>query len=239
MLNPSLRSAAESVLPGFLLRALDPFESRVAAEVAKFAASLPAKISVLDAGAGELRFASCFAKQRYVAIDLAVGDAEWDYSRLNVMADLERLPIASASFDAALSIVTLEHVRRPHLVVEEMARVLRPGGRLLIVVPHEWEVHQAPHDYFRYTRHGLEHLLTAAGFAVRRLDPVGGYFWLMARRSVNFLTFFQGGAKWLLFALFAPFFGLLLPLFLYLIDGLDRDRDFTLGYICEAGKPGV
>lgn len=237
MLNPRLRAAAESLLPGFLLRTLDPFETRVAEAVRQFAASLPEKTSVLDAGAGELRFSSLFTKQRYVAVDLAVGDAAWDYSHLDVLGDLERLPLAADSFDAALSIVTLEHVRRPHLVMEELARVLRPGGRLLIVVPHEWEVHQAPHDYFRYTRYGLDHLLTSAGLVVRRLDPVGGFFWLMARRSVNFLTFFQGGMKWLLFVPLAPVFGLLLPMIFYLADGLDRDKDFTLGYICEAGKP--
>jgi SAM-dependent methyltransferase len=236
VLNPRLRAAAESLLPAFLLRALDPFETRVAEVVLAFSESLPEESRVLDAGAGELRFSSCFMQHRYVALDLAVGDVAWDYSHLDLLGDLEKLPLAAGSFDAALNIVTLEHVRRPHVVVEELARVLRPGGRLLIVVPHEWEVHQAPHDFFRFTRYGLEHLLTAAGLAVRHLEPVGGFYWLMARRSINFLTFFQGGFKWLLFVFLAPFFGLLLPVVFYLIDGLDRERNFTLGYICEAIK---
>ena len=39
---------------------------------------------------------------------------------------------------------------------------------LLIAAPHEWEVHQAPHDYFRYTRYGLAYLLEQAGFEVVR-----------------------------------------------------------------------
>ena len=113
---------------------------------------------------------------------------------------------------------------------------MRPGGRLLLVAPLMWEVHQAPHDYYRYTRYGLEHLLTTAGFSIRRMEAVGGYFWLMARRSINFLSFFQGGALWVLFVLLAPVYGLLAPLVCYVLDGLDRKKDFTLGYVCEAVK---
>lgn len=236
MLNPRVRSAAEALLPGFVLRALDPFEARVTRAIAEFASSLPDGARVLDAGAGELRYASWFARHRYVALDLAVGDAAWDYSRLHLLGDLEQLPLASESCDAVLNVVVLEHVRRPEKVLEELARVLRPGARLLLVAPQEWEVHQAPQDYFRFTRYGLEHLVAAAGLRLLRLEPVGGYFWLMARRSVNFLSFFQGGVKWFLFVLLAPVFGLLLPLALYLLDGLDTQRDFTLGYICKAVK---
>jgi SAM-dependent methyltransferase len=236
MLNPRLRAAAEAALPGFLLRALDPFEARVRDAVEQFAASLPAGARVLDAGAGELRYAHCFARQRYVALDLAIGDSAWDYSRLNLLGDLERLPLADGAFDAVVNIVTLEHVRRPQQVIDELARVLRTGGRLFLVAPLEWEVHQAPHDFFRYTRHGLEHLLSTAGFQVRHLEPVGGFFWMMARRSINFLSFFQGGPLWILFVLLAPVFGLVLPLLCYALDGLDRRKDFTLGYVCEAVK---
>ncbi len=236
MLNPRVRATAEALLPGFLLRALDPFEARIRDEVELFAASLPADARVLDAGAGELRYAAAFARQRYVALDLAVGDAAWDYSKLNLLGDLEHLPLSDAVFEASVNIVTLEHVRRPQQVLNELARVMRPGGRLLLVAPLMWEVHQAPHDYFRYTRHGLEHLLTTAGFSIRRIDPVGGFFWLMARRSVNFLSFFQGGASWVLFVLLAPVYGFLIPLLCYVLDGLDRKKDFTLGYVCEAVK---
>jgi SAM-dependent methyltransferase len=236
MLNPGVKAAAQAVLPAFLLRALDPFEAVLHRSVEQFAASLPADAQVLDAGAGELRYAECFKPHRYVALDLAVGDAAWDYSRLDVLGDLEQLPLASGTFDAVVNIVTLEHVRRPQQVLDELARVLKPGGRLLLAAPMEWEVHQAPHDYFRYTRHGLEYLLHSAGFGVRRLDPVGGFFWLMGRRSINFLTFFQGGLGWLLFVLLAPVYGFLAPLACYFLDRFDRKKDFTLGYVCEAVK---
>ncbi len=218
-------------LPGFLRRRVLVFETRIDEEVARFAASLGAGARVMDAGAGECRHAPFFARQRYVSVDLGVGDARWDYGKLDVVADLTRLPFAAESFDAGLSVVTLEHVRDPGLVLGEMARVLRPGGRVLLVAPQEWEIHQAPHDYYRYTRYGLDHLLAGAGFEAERIEPAGGFFQLLARRMFNALQFFPG----VLFFISALFFvpaALLLPLF----DRLDRERNFTLGYVCTARR---
>ena len=52
-------------------------------------------------------------RQRYCGVDLAVGDAAWDYSRLDALADLTALPFRCGVFDAAIHIVTLEHLREP------------------------------------------------------------------------------------------------------------------------------
>ena len=58
------------------------------------------------------------------------------------------------AFEASLNVVTLECVREPGRVLAEIARALAPGTYLLIA-PHEWEEHQQPHDYYRYTRYRL------------------------------------------------------------------------------------
>ena len=228
-------TGAAQALPKPLRRHILHFEAAIEDAVAAFARSLPEGARVLDAGSGECQYANRFARQRYCGVDLGIGDAAWNYSELDAIADLTRLPFGNGVFAACLNIVTLEHVREPARVVAEMARVLEPGGRLLLVAPHEWEVHQAPHDFFRYTRHGMEHLLRAAGFADFEIRPVGGYFRLLARRLLNGLQFFSGGARWLLFA---PAALLLAPpaLILPALDFLDRERNFTLGYICFARK---
>jgi SAM-dependent methyltransferase len=207
------------------------FEAVIEEEVSRFAASLPGGARVLDAGAGEARHASAFARQRYFGADLAVGDAAWDYGKLDAICDLQALPFPDGVFAAAVNIVTLEHVRRPLAVLTEIGRALEPGGRLLLIAPQDWEVHQAPHDYFRYTRYGLEWMLTEAGFADLEIRPAGGFFRLLARRLLNGLQFFPGP----LFLLAALFFvppALLLPS----LDGLDREKNFTLGYTCMARK---
>jgi SAM-dependent methyltransferase len=197
----------------------------------EFARGLPEGARVLDAGAGEAQYGHHFSRQRYCALDLGVGDTAWDYSNLDAVGDLSALPFGDHVFEAALNVVTLEHVREPAKVVEELARVLAPGGRLLLVAPHEWEEHQQPHDYFRYTRYGLQYLLERAGFREIQVEPVGGFFRLLSRRLFNMAQFFPGPLALVVAVLVAPA-ALLLPLF----DGLDAKKNFTLGFICSARK---
>jgi len=222
-------------LPRPLRRHVLHFECEIEDAIASFARQLPEDARVLDAGAGQGQYAHFFAGRRYCGVDLAVGDAAWDYGRLDTIADLTALPFPNATFAAALHIVTIEHLREPACALVELARTLVPGATLLIAAPHEWEVHQAPHDYFRYTRYGLAYLLEKAGFEVREIHASGGYFRLLARRLLNGLQFFTGGLRWLAFlpaAILAVPPALILPF----LDFLDRDRNFTLGYICKARK---
>ena len=216
-------------MPVPLRRYVQHFEASIEDAVEKFAGSLPADARVLDAGAGEGNYRHHFSRQRYCGLDLGVGDREWDYTRLDVVGDLARLPFDAGTFDAAINIVTLEHVTDPARVLCELAHVLKPGGRLLLIAPLEWEEHQQPHDYFRYTRYGLEYLLKQAGFAEIVVEPVGGFFRLLSRRLFNALQFFPGPLMFVAAIFFAPP-ALILPMF----DGLDRRRSFTLGYVCSA-----
>jgi SAM-dependent methyltransferase len=220
-----------SLLPGPLRRYVQHFEAEIERAVTEFAGSLRRGARVLDAGAGEGNYKSYFAAQRYVGLDLGVGDAAWDYSRLDVVGDLALLPFRDGVFDASLNVTTLEHVRDPLRVLSEIARSLAPGGKLLLIVPHEWEEHQQPHDYFRYTRYGLDYLLREAGFGTFEIRPVGGFFRLLSRRLFNALQFFPGPLMLLAAIFFVPP-ALVLPW----LEPLDRRRNFTLGYICIAYK---
>jgi SAM-dependent methyltransferase len=220
-------------LPRPLRRHVLHLETEIEEAVASLARTLPKDTRVLDAGAGEGQYANYFRHCRYCGVDLGVGDSSWDYGRIDAIADLTALPFRSGCFEAALHIVTIEHLPEPGCALAELARTLMPGGVLLIAAPHEWEIHQAPHDYFRYTRYGLTYLLEKAGFEIRELRPAGGYFRLLARRLLNGLQFFTGGVRWLGFL---PAAVLLVPpaMVLPFLDFLDRDRNFTLGYICTA-----
>lgn len=223
--------ALQSLMPGLVRDHVLYFEASIRRAVEAFARSLPDGARILDAGAGEGQYADRFARQRYVGVDLGVGDDQWNYAGLDAVADLAALPFHDGVFDAAINIVTLEHVREPARVIEELHRVLRPGGRVLIVVPHEWEQHQTPHDYFRYTRYGMEYLLQRAGFSSVEIEPVGGYFRLMSRRLLNALQFFPGPLMVLAGLIVGPL-ALVAPWF----DGLDRQKNFTLGFVCRASK---
>jgi SAM-dependent methyltransferase len=219
-------------VPAPLRRYILHFEAAIDDAVARFERGLADASRVLDAGAGECAYKGRFARHRYLGVDLGIGDAGWNYSQLDAIADLTAAPFGAGVFDAAVNIVTLEHVREPACVLAELCRVLKPGGRLLLVVPHEWEEHQVPHDYFRYTRYGTRYLLERAGFAEIVVEPVGGFFRLLSRRLMNAMQFFPGPLFLLAAVVFAPA-ALLVPL----LERFDKKRNFTLGYICTARKP--
>ncbi|MBI3656778.1 MAG: class I SAM-dependent methyltransferase [Acidobacteria bacterium] len=236
VLNRQVLRLAKQWLPKALIAKLDPFEDYIARFTAAVAAQVSVDERVLDAGAGEGRFRSAFENARYVGVDNTVGDETWDYSRIDTIADLSQIPFRTAAFDHVLCVVVLEHTREPGIVLREFSRVLRPCGAVHMIVPLLWEEHQKPYDYFRFTSHGLEYLLGEAGFEIQRMEPIGGFFWVLARRCVTLLTFFQNGWRKGIFLLLAPVFGLALPVFCYYLDRLDQDKHFTLGFAVTARK---
>jgi SAM-dependent methyltransferase len=238
LIDPRLKRLAERALPHFLVARLDPIQEIIESEVRVAAARLGEGQVVLDAGAGEARHERHFTRGCYLALDSGAGNPEWDYSRLDVQGDLENLPLGSGTVDCILCMVVLEHTRNPRQVLAEIARVLKNGGSLYLVVPFLWEEHQAPHDYLRFTRNGIRSLLEGLPLRIDLLSPMGGFFWVCARRCINLLSFFQQGWRWLLFVPLAPVFGLALPLLLYYLDHLDSAKEFSLGFRIRATREG-
>jgi len=111
-------------------------------------------------------------------------DRRGNFSCPDIEGDALNLPFPDASFDAALSTQVLEHVADPQRALHEVARVLRPGGTLILTCPGTWPHHEAPYDFFRFTRFGLEHLLQQAGFTAVVLKPQGG-MWASIGQLLN------------------------------------------------------
>lgn len=214
--------------------------------VASASAMVPDGARVLDAGAGECIYKPLFAHTRYVAVDLCVGQPDWDYSRLDVVADLYALPFPSGVFEAVLSTQVLEHMREPERAVREYSRVLREGGQLFLTAPQGWQEHQQPHDYFRFTRFSLRWLLERAGFEVLGIWPQGGYFLFIGhhlRRAYGFLFpddvgFVRGVLEWPVRFVVRQLLLKGVPICCYALDRLDRRKETTLGYCCYGRKRG-
>lgn len=225
-------------MPGWLRERLDLHHTRIDELVAQAAQAARPGERLLDAGAGEGRYKARFDHLRYIGVDLAIGDATWDYAGLDVVGDLIRLPFGDGAFDLALCLEVLEHLPEPQQVLAELARVLRPGGRLFFSVPMSWHQHQKPHDYYRYTSFGLRYLLDRAGFDVEDVRPTGGYFWFLSIQfqMLSLWVFPARQGRWLRLALLPLkvvvqlVFFLLLPLLCYYLDGLDRQKDQTMAW---------
>jgi SAM-dependent methyltransferase len=230
------------LLPSGTRRRLNINRHRIGLFAARAAAEIPAGARVLDAGAGEGDYRALFARHRYVSADLAVGDADWDYGALSTICDLHRMPFAPGTFDAAVATQVLEHLLEPGRFLEEVHASLRPGGTLYLTAPMMFKEHQAPHDYWRFTRHGLRHLLERAGFRVVSIEAQGGYFWLTGDQIQAMHRYLFSNRRALLWrALFLPlevvsklFFSIAVPWVCYRLDGLDRKRTYTTGFECVA-----
>jgi len=92
----------------------------------------------------------------------------------DIVHDLERpLPVASAAFDGVLLVNVLEHIFNYQQLLAESARVLKPGGQIVVVVPFLFPVHPSPHDYWRFTGDALAKILADAGFRDIKITPLG------------------------------------------------------------------
>jgi SAM-dependent methyltransferase len=190
---------------------------------------------LLDVGCGKRPYASLFpAGMHYIGIDLP-SPQNVEQCEPDVWASALRLPFASQGFDAVLCTQVLEHVPHPELLIQEAFRVLRAGGTFILTAPQTWGLHEEPHDYYRFTRYGLGHLLESAGFEVERIDARGGAFRVIGQTLLNFLhirsrihrlSWWRKQTNTMLNTLFA-----------YLDRRWLWEKD-TLGYIALATRPG-
>lgn len=125
---------------------------------------------VLDYGCGEMPYRSLFGS----GVEVEGADLPGNpLARWEVGAD-GTIPAPDERFDIVLSTQVLEHVEDPKLYLSECARVLRPGGRLLLSTHGIMIYHPDPVDLWRWTWAGLERIVTEAGFRTVHLEGVMG-----------------------------------------------------------------
>ncbi len=157
------------VYPGSIL------VSRLTAEAVATAIKVHARGRILDLGCGRCPF---FGLYRPLTDDVVCVD--WEKSQHPVEhADLycdlsQRLPLEDASFDTVLHTQVLEHIPTPESLVQEISRVLKPDGKLILSVPFMYWIHEAPYDYYRYTEYALQRFCAVADFELLELTALGG-----------------------------------------------------------------
>ncbi len=110
--------------------------------------------------------------------------------------------VPQEAFDSAICLEVLEHVSNPFVAVGEIAKLLKPGGVLILSVPHLSRVHEAPHDYFRYTRYGIQSVLESSGFEFLEMRPTSSLFSFLGHQwasASNSLFWSMSVLRWLVF----------------------------------------
>lgn len=135
---------------------------------------------LLDLGCGKVPLYGAYRAlaSEVVCVDWAAG-APVDH--IDRQCDLSQpLPFADAQFDTIILSDVLEHIPEPAQLWKEMARLLSPGGKIVMNVPFFYWVHAHPHDYYRYTNFALERFVQHSGLELVLLRPLGGVLEVLA-----------------------------------------------------------
>lgn len=195
--------------------------------------------------------------ERYVGLEyppsiLAKQPDLWNILELakqsvDVFGDGTRLPFGDSVFDTVMCTEVLEHIKEPHKMVAEMARVLKPGGRMLATVPFSQPLHELPSDYYRFTPSSLEFLVSEAGLELENIEPRGNFASALGAMLSQFLLRWLGAterqsdgsvilSRWRS-ALLLPFLALV-QIGFHLASKMTKDTIVCHGYSLVARKPG-
>jgi SAM-dependent methyltransferase len=126
---------------------------------------------VLDIGSADGYVGAWLEGCEYFALDYPTTARNLYGTRPHVFADGAALPFADETFDTVLLLEVLEHVADARSVLANIARVLKPGGVLLLSVPFLYPLHDAPYDHRRFTAPGLEAAIRRAGLDAGKAIP--------------------------------------------------------------------
>jgi SAM-dependent methyltransferase len=196
-----------------------------------------ARGDLLDVGCGSRPFAGLFEGRvgRYWGSDLAA--SRYLQGRApDLFARAEELPIRSGSIDTVLGLSMLTYLPEPGRMIDEARRVLRPGGILILEFTQMVPLHDEPYDYFRFTRHGAEHLLAQAGFEPLEYIPVGGLWARVGLSTIAALNRLNRGPTRVLTEIPVRALYVLLQLLFEALDRLFFDPREVLAHVVVARR---
>ncbi|MBN1147482.1 MAG: class I SAM-dependent methyltransferase [Anaerolineales bacterium] len=147
------------------------------------AQSLPAGDLMLDAGAGTCPYKQLFGHARYESADFCQID-EIAYGEITYVCDLTSIPVEDHRYDLVLCTQVLSQIQEPLIVLKEFYRILKPGKELWISVPFFY-MEFPPYDYYRYTQYGFQYLVEKAGFKIKKIEWLEGYYGTLAYQYKN------------------------------------------------------
>jgi SAM-dependent methyltransferase len=125
-------------------------------------------VKVVDLGCGppstQARIREEAGAENYLGIDYSIEN------KPGLVADVAHLPFANKTLNLVRSFSMFEHTYNYKQIIDDIYRVLRPGGSLFVQVPFLLEFHGFPSDYFRFTHIALQRILQDAGFKIVDYD---------------------------------------------------------------------
>lgn len=147
-------------------------------------------------------------------------------SKADVVSNLnEKIEMDDNVADSIISLSAMEHLCEPQVFLNESYRILKCEGIMMLQVPWQWWVHEAPFDYFRYTPFGIKYMFEKAGFKEVIIEAQSGFFTMIILKANYFSTRFILGPKpvrVIITAILLPFWTIG-QVFAPMLDKLDRN----------------
>lgn len=139
------------------------------------------KGTVIDVGCGQKPYKDIFlASSKYEGIDFKSFSSNKDFKTEapdyffdKTYQDNFKLPFKNESFDNSVSFQVLEHHQKPQTLISELVRITKKKGYIFITVPFIGGLHEAPHDYQRYTKYGLIELFKEHPVSIVKIQSCG------------------------------------------------------------------
>ena len=140
---------------------------------------------LLDIGCGKMPYKNYILEnsnvKKYIGLDIE-NALEYDATvKPDFTWNGKTMPFENNHFDCAFGTEVLEHCPEPEIVLKEVFRVLKPDGVFFFTVPFLWNLHEVPHDAYRYTPFSLERHLKNSGFRNIEIKATGGWHASMAQ----------------------------------------------------------
>lgn len=190
---------------------------------------------LIDIGCGTKPYEAMLSPyvRDHVGVDLP--DGIHGSESVDLFGSAYEIPADDESFDSAICLSVLEHLEEPAAALTECKRILRPGGVAVYSVPFIWHIHEAPRDFFRFSRYGIDHLFSKAGFVDVEITPLSGFIVTFGQELIYYLRRFHRGL--LRYVPVIPILAHLIQLICLFLDRFDRTEEWTWMYVVLAKKP--
>ena len=188
---------------------------------------------VLDIGCGEKPYYRQSIKAKIVCVDIKHTE------KTHVVCNAMSLPLKKSKFNGIICINSLYYYSNPFRAVKEFSHILKKNGKLIIITPFIYPIHDAPDDKHRFTEYGIRNLLKN-DFDVKEIKTIGGIFNIPA---VFFHSLIKGIpllmpnilrklVSFLVIIVLYPFY--ILAQLISLLDFLDKSRRWPTHYFTVA-----